>query len=204
MPFANFQLIGDWSRSQSAIANRQSAMRNGGPPRCRPVLCGLRDRCIAAMLATRRLIARDGVGSSMPTPDLPKNWCGNRELHPDELVGSQPCSCSTSLPRNGIPCWNRTSLCGVADRRLSCSANGIVIFRTRTFNSQPPTVLHHSRSRFDKRGADMHCLCVCSLSCPAFLQASAGNPMPRAKVRGRGERRWRTIVAVTFRTEPVS
>ena len=27
---------------------------NGESPRCRPVLCGLRDRCIAAMLATRR------------------------------------------------------------------------------------------------------------------------------------------------------
>ena len=26
---------------------------NGGSPRCCPVLCGLRDRCIAAMLATR-------------------------------------------------------------------------------------------------------------------------------------------------------
>ena len=25
----------------------------------------------------------------------------------------------------GIPCWNRTSLCGFANRRLSCSANGI-------------------------------------------------------------------------------
>ena len=29
--------------------------------------------------------------------------------------------------RNGIPCWNRTSLCGFAGRRLSCSANGIII-----------------------------------------------------------------------------
>src|SRR5579863_1250394 len=28
--------------------------KDGGPPRCRPVLCGLRDRCIAAMLATQR------------------------------------------------------------------------------------------------------------------------------------------------------
>ena len=27
--------------------------QNGGSPRCCPVLCGLRDRCIAAMLATR-------------------------------------------------------------------------------------------------------------------------------------------------------
>src|SRR2546423_14060042 len=26
----------------------------GGSPRCCPVLCGLRDRCIAAMLATRK------------------------------------------------------------------------------------------------------------------------------------------------------
>ncbi len=28
--------------------------KNGGSPRCCPVLCGLRDRCIAAMLATRK------------------------------------------------------------------------------------------------------------------------------------------------------
>ena len=27
----------------------------------------------------------------------------------------------------GIPCWNRTSLCGFAGRRLNCSANGIEI-----------------------------------------------------------------------------
>jgi hypothetical protein len=25
----------------------------------------------------------------------------------------------------GIPCWNHTSLCGFAGRRLSCSANGM-------------------------------------------------------------------------------
>jgi hypothetical protein len=25
----------------------------------------------------------------------------------------------------GIPCWNCTSLCGSADRRLGCSANGM-------------------------------------------------------------------------------
>ena len=25
----------------------------------------------------------------------------------------------------GIPCWNRTSLCGFAGRRLNCSANGM-------------------------------------------------------------------------------
>ena len=33
--------------------------KDGGSPRCRPVLCGLRDRCIAAMLATRK---RKSVG----------------------------------------------------------------------------------------------------------------------------------------------
>jgi hypothetical protein len=32
--------------------------KNGGSPRCCPVLCGLRDRCIAAMLATRWPSAR--------------------------------------------------------------------------------------------------------------------------------------------------
>ncbi len=31
-----------------------TSSKNGGSPRCRPVLCGLRDRCIAAMLATRK------------------------------------------------------------------------------------------------------------------------------------------------------
>ena len=44
----------------------------------------------------------------------------------------------------------------------------------------------------------------CSLSWLAFLQVNTGDPNPRMKVRGRGERRWRTIVAVTFKTEPVS
>jgi hypothetical protein len=39
----------------------------GGSPRCCPVLCGLRDRCIAAMLATRS--RREG-GVEPPQPDL--------------------------------------------------------------------------------------------------------------------------------------
>ena len=43
---------------------------------------------------------------------------------------------------------------------------------------------------------------VSSLSWLAFLRASAGNPNPGKP--GRGERRWRTTGAVTFRTEPVS
>src|SRR2546422_6008345 len=57
----------------------------------------------------------------------------------DEHQGSAPCipvwkvladglwrvSLNTYARRNGIPCWNRTSLCGFANRRLSCSANGM-------------------------------------------------------------------------------
>ena len=40
-------------RVQTPVA-AEPDRRNGGSPRCCPVLCGLRDRCIAAMLATRR------------------------------------------------------------------------------------------------------------------------------------------------------
>jgi len=36
-------------------------------------------------------------------------------------------SINTYARRNGIPCWNRTSLCGFAGRRLNCSANGMEI-----------------------------------------------------------------------------
>jgi len=39
--------------------------QTGGSPRCRPVLCGLRDRCIAAMLATQ---ARHEGGVEPPQP----------------------------------------------------------------------------------------------------------------------------------------
>ena len=34
-------------------------------------------------------------------------------------------SLNTYARRNGIPCWNRTSLCGSANRRLISSANGM-------------------------------------------------------------------------------
>ena len=36
------------------ILHSSVCIEDGGSPRCCPVLCGLRDRCIAAMLATRR------------------------------------------------------------------------------------------------------------------------------------------------------
>ena len=41
-------------RNRHGTLVRFSFQENGGPPRCCPVLCGLRDRGIAAMLATRR------------------------------------------------------------------------------------------------------------------------------------------------------
>lgn len=37
-----------------ACLSGSASNKDGGSPRCRPVLCGLRDRCIAAMLATRK------------------------------------------------------------------------------------------------------------------------------------------------------
>src|ERR1700691_4243913 len=38
---------------------------NGELPRCRPVLCGLRDRCIAAMLATHRIFGPGTADASV-------------------------------------------------------------------------------------------------------------------------------------------
>jgi len=100
----------------------------GGSPRCCPVLCGLRDRCIAAMLATRtrsrsggtELNHRSqicevltGTGSRREKwPAKPKPW---RRL--DEHQGSAPCipvwkvladgqwrvSLKTYARRNGLP-----------------------------------------------------------------------------------------------------
>ena len=37
--------------------------------------------------------------------------------------GQKRVSLNTYARRNGIPCWNRTSLCDFAGRRLICSAN---------------------------------------------------------------------------------
>lgn len=116
------------------------------------------------------------------------NWCGNRELHPDELLGRQPCSCSTSLPQSlfvaadvrrlelppcgqsesphvasykvkmarravarrakaGIPCGNRTRLCGFADRRLNCPAHGMQSRRRGRKPSPPPALVFTSPRR---------------------------------------------------------
>ena len=52
---------------ETAAVAAEPHRRNGGSPRCCPVLCGLRDRCIAAMLATRP--RREG-GVEPPQPGL--------------------------------------------------------------------------------------------------------------------------------------
>ena len=39
---------------ETAAVAAEPHRRNGGSPRCCPMLCGLRDHCIAAMLATQR------------------------------------------------------------------------------------------------------------------------------------------------------
>src|SRR5947207_2495506 len=52
---------------ETAAVAAEPHRRNGGSPRCCPVLCGLRDRCIAAMLATR---TRRVGGVEPPQPGL--------------------------------------------------------------------------------------------------------------------------------------
>src|ERR1051325_2844064 len=166
-------------RVQTPVA-AEPDRRNGGSPRCCPVLCGLRDRCIAASLATRNkrdakaelnrrdqaceVLADTGIrvariiGPRVCDPQQPRHsvwfvnrprrfdrWtcCGSQSRAPkmNQDQGSAPCipvwkvladgqwrvSLNTYARRNGIPCWNRTSLCGFANRRLSCSANGMEI-----------------------------------------------------------------------------
>ena len=44
---------------KTAAVATEPHRQNGGSPRCCPVLCGLRDRCIAAMLATLVAIRKD-------------------------------------------------------------------------------------------------------------------------------------------------
>jgi hypothetical protein len=51
---ANVLRAGRSGGAQAPAVAAEPHRRNGGSPRCCPVLCGLRDRCIAAMLATRR------------------------------------------------------------------------------------------------------------------------------------------------------
>ena len=60
---SRFYLLGP----AAALLQQLLAGENGGLPRCCPVLCGLRDRCIAAMLATR---ARHEGGVEPPQPGL--------------------------------------------------------------------------------------------------------------------------------------
>jgi hypothetical protein len=49
-------LLGFWS---FCIHHSGFFIQTGGLPRCCPVLCGLRDRCIAAMLATLVPVRKD-------------------------------------------------------------------------------------------------------------------------------------------------
>ena len=50
---------------ETAAVAAEPHRRNGGSPRCCPVLCGLRDRCIAAMLATRTRREGSGCGHDL-------------------------------------------------------------------------------------------------------------------------------------------
>ena len=55
-------------------------------------------------------------------------WTGMWVARPLFRFGRPACVSQHLCPEKiGIPCGNRTSLCGFADRRLSCSANGMEI-----------------------------------------------------------------------------
>src|SRR5437870_6704459 len=81
---------------ETAAVATEPHRRNGGSPRCCPVLCGLRDRCIAAMLATRT--RREG-GVEPPQPGL-RSPRRHRDFASREMVraaGNAPAyTCSRS------------------------------------------------------------------------------------------------------------
>ena len=52
-------------------------------------------------------------------------WSSIRVSRPVFRFGRPACISQHLCPDHGVPYWNRTSLCGFAGRRLSCSANGI-------------------------------------------------------------------------------
>jgi len=86
--------------------------KDGGPPRCRPVLCGLRDRCIAAMLATQRdrdakaELNRRGQACEIPGRHrdfAPRKWLAGSKPR-RRLVGHQgiaPCTSAWKVLADG-------------------------------------------------------------------------------------------------------
>jgi hypothetical protein len=54
-----------------------------------------------------------------------KKWSSIRVARPVFRFGRPACISQHPCSQNSVPCWNRTSLCGFANRRLSCSANGM-------------------------------------------------------------------------------
>src|SRR4051812_34858391 len=59
-----------------------------------------------------------------------------------EVQHSAPCILNSSLKR--VPCWNCTNLCGFADRRLRCSANGTCEW-SGSRDLHPDRLLHRER-----------------------------------------------------------
>ena len=138
----------------SAFCTLNSALKNGGLPRCCPVLCGLRGRCIAAMLATR---SRHEGGVEPPQPGLcsPRR---HRDFASREMVEHQGIApyipvwktgvylSTPMLGKNGVPCESCTHLRGFADHCLGCSANGT--FKWRMGNARcRMQVLHREQLR---------------------------------------------------------
>ena len=70
-------------------------------------------------------VDRIHLGNGLPSRSLGEGWTGMRVARPLLRFGRPACIYEHLCPKIGIPCWNRTSLCGFAGRRLNCSANGM-------------------------------------------------------------------------------
>ena len=89
-------------------------------------------------------------------------------------------------------------LCELAGATCRQEREMITLARLSVQELNLPASQQLARRRVDSFGNRSHTLCV-SLSWLAFLQVNAGEPT-LGEIRGRGVRRWRTIVEVTFRT----
>ena len=181
--------------------------KDGGSPRCCPVLCGLRDRCIAAMLATRKgrdakaelnhrnqaceVLADTGIRVAKRFPSAPNpapghyfgrarprsarrihlgnwKWTSIRVARPVFRFGRPACIsqhlCSNARrakarrAKVGIPCGICAHVCGFADRRLNCSANGMFFTVRQSAKARNPCRVHPgSHADCSRRGLNRSC-----------------------------------------------
>ena len=124
---------------ETAAVAAEPHRQNGGSPRIRTEFSPVKSRDFTVKVCNPGGIRKDAnakaelnrrsqvcevlTGTGVR---VAKDWTGS-------MQGSAPCipvwktgvCLSTPMLEIGIPCWNCTSLCGFANRRLNCSANGM-------------------------------------------------------------------------------